>query len=275
VIATALVRSGADVTVMSEGIPTSEHLNKFLGGRTPLHWAAATASEGLVKLLLDSGANVNALNVTDRSPLQEAIMWGRTPVVKILLEHGASVSIKDHAGWFPLHEAAFRAQPVVTEWLLDRGAIIDAVNNPPRPELIEEDVSHGLTPLQLAVAHGRYDIYEVLKARGADIHRKDISGFSTLHIAVKGPVGYRGTVPIIRSLLDSGVDVDLRTTHERRETALHMAARKGRVGAISFLLERGADIGTKNSRGETALQIAEAAGKMEAARIISEHGHSK
>lgn len=83
---------------MSEGILTSEHLNKFLGGRTPLHWAVVTVSEGLVKLLLDSGVNVNTLNMTDCSLLQEVIMWGRTPVVKILLEHGVSVSIKDYAG---------------------------------------------------------------------------------------------------------------------------------------------------------------------------------
>lgn len=275
VIATALLRNGADVTLKSDVISTSEHQNKFLGGRTPLHWAAATGSKALVRLLLQSGADVNAVNVTNRTPLQEAIMLNRISVVKVLLEHGASVSMKDHVGWTPLHEAAIKAAPVVAGLLLDYGAAVDATNMIPttdlREKLGEEDRRGGWTPLHIAIRHSRYDVYEVLKNRHADVHRQDAFGLTPLHLAVKFHGGWGlGSVQIIRSLLDEGADINLKI-FDRQETALHMAARQGRVDCILCLLERGADIGATNKSGKTALQVAEASGKAEAMKVLSEY----
>jgi len=32
------------------------------GGNTPLHWAASSDKEGVVKVLVEKGANINAVN---------------------------------------------------------------------------------------------------------------------------------------------------------------------------------------------------------------------
>ena len=275
VIATELLRSGADVTLKSAAILTSGYLDKLFGGRTPLHWAAANGSEALVRLLLQSGADVNAENVTNRTPLQEAIMMNRIPVIKVLLEHGASVSIKNNVGWTPLHEAACNASPVVAELLLDYGADVDATNMIPttgiRGKAGGEGQTGGWTPLHIAIWHSRYDVFEVLKARHADVHRRDAFGLTPLHLAVKPHGGFgRGSVQIIQSLLDEGADINLKIL-DRQETALHMTARQGRVDWIKYLLERGADIEATNKAGETALQIAKASGKVGAAKALSEY----
>jgi len=272
-IATALVGGGADVTAESYTVGDEDE-RRFYSGRTPLHWAAANGSDGLVRLLLERGANVNARNVSNRTPLQEAIMLGNVEVVKTLLENGASVSIKNDEGWTPLHEAAWKSPPVVAEMLIDRNAEIDAANNfavlkdpEPRGDNLEmEEIGcGGLTPLHLAAVSGRYDLFEVLKNRGADIERRDGFGLTTLHRAVQG-----GSVDIIRSLLDMCIDVDIRGG-VRKETPLQKAARLGMVDCISYLLKRGADAKATNTLGKNAFHLAEASGNKEAAILLSEY----
>lgn len=269
-IATALIGGGADVTAGSYTVG-DEHQSRFYSGRTPLHWAAANGSDGLVRLLLERGAEVNALNVSNRTPLQEAIMFGHVAVVKTLLENGASVSIKNTEGWTPLHEAAWKSPPVVAEMLIDRNAEIDAANKSPVlgvPEAQGEDQEigcGGLTPLHLAAVSGRYDLFEVLKNRGADIERRDGFGLTTLHRAVQG-----GSVDILRSLLDMCIDVDIRGGLHK-ETPLQKAASLGMVDCISYLLKRGADAKATNALGEDAFHLAEASGNREAAILLSEY----
>jgi len=49
--------------------------------------------------------------------------------VKLLLEHGASLSAVNQSGWTPLHVAASNGHSDVCQLLLDHGARIDAVTN--------------------------------------------------------------------------------------------------------------------------------------------------
>jgi ankyrin repeat protein len=62
-----------------------------LGGRTPLLHAAAsdTIPTGIVKALLDRGADVNPITTKSETALHFARLRGDTPVVKLLIEAGA------------------------------------------------------------------------------------------------------------------------------------------------------------------------------------------
>lgn len=266
-IAELLLGNGAEVTAESKTIG-DEWQNTFYGGRTPLHWAAASGSDPLVRLLLERGAKVNALNTTNRTPLQEAIMNAHVEVAKTLLENGASVTVMDDNHWTPLHEAVWQSPPVMSEILLDYKADITAQNkfpalSFPNVPLDDLDVGNGgLTPLQLAAVEGRFDVFEVLKARGASLESIDAFGFTTIHRAVQA-----NSVDVVRSLLNAGVNVDTRGG-VRNETPLHRAARQGMIECISYLLEQGADIEARDAVGENAIQIAEAAGKEDARRAL-------
>ncbi len=79
-----LVANGADV-----------NLKDFVKQETPLHRLAQTISSYAVKLLLDSGANVNARNINNMTPLHKAALQARLDTMQVLLNAGADVNIQD------------------------------------------------------------------------------------------------------------------------------------------------------------------------------------
>lgn len=77
-----------------------------LHGMTPLHYAAVAGKEGIVRLLLDAGANIEARDqVNQRTALILATSNDRKAVVRILLERGADVAAVDRYGWKALSYA--------------------------------------------------------------------------------------------------------------------------------------------------------------------------
>jgi ankyrin repeat protein len=92
-------------------------------GGTSLQWAAWYGYDEIVSILLDRGADVNAVDgTTGRTALHEAAEHGNLSTVEILLESGAEVDAKDIWGWTPLHRAATQGGRKVVYLLLDKGA---------------------------------------------------------------------------------------------------------------------------------------------------------
>lgn len=56
----------------------------------PLHSACATSNVEVAKILLDAGADVNAVQASNVTPLHSAAHNGASELVKLLLEHGAN-----------------------------------------------------------------------------------------------------------------------------------------------------------------------------------------
>ncbi|EFO22843.1 hypothetical protein LOAG_05646 [Loa loa] len=67
-------------------------------GNTALHWAASYGNEDVVRMLCQSGANVNMLNTKNETALHDAVRRGNDGVVKCLLSHGADPNIKNKSG---------------------------------------------------------------------------------------------------------------------------------------------------------------------------------
>ncbi|APR98328.1 ankyrin repeat domain-containing protein [Wolbachia endosymbiont of Folsomia candida] len=116
---------------------------------TLLHLTAMNGHTKLVDLLLDKGANVNAVENKHRcTPLHLAAMNGHTEVVEFLLGKKADVNkVDDKYRWTPLHWAARNGHIKIAELLLDKGANVNAA-----------DDKRGLTPLHLAALNGFYTI---------------------------------------------------------------------------------------------------------------------
>jgi ankyrin repeat protein len=73
---------------------------------TPLHCAAQKGHVGIIKLLLNAGADINSKHCDfDATPLHTAVWFNRSDSVKSLKEHGAKLDIPNSLGSIPLHLA--------------------------------------------------------------------------------------------------------------------------------------------------------------------------
>lgn len=72
----------------------------------PLHIAITRGHISAVRLLLDRGADPNAVDGTGSTALHAAVRGGHHTMVRDLLRYSANTSMVDAAGWLPLHYAA-------------------------------------------------------------------------------------------------------------------------------------------------------------------------
>lgn len=73
-------------------------------GWAPLHIVCLHGYAGIVRLLLDHGADVNARTATEHgnTPLHLACRYSGVSVVRLLMEHGADASAKNEEDKSPL-----------------------------------------------------------------------------------------------------------------------------------------------------------------------------
>ena len=94
-------------------------------GWTPLHLAAAFGTPEAVQLLLDRGAQVDAVskNPQANQPLHAALALGRNPeTIRMLLAAGADPNARQTAGYTALFSAAAANRRDLAEILIAHGA---------------------------------------------------------------------------------------------------------------------------------------------------------
>uniref|UniRef100_A0A5B7C040 ADP-ribosylation factor GTPase-activating protein AGD3-like n=1 Tax=Davidia involucrata TaxID=16924 RepID=A0A5B7C040_DAVIN len=77
-------------------------IDEFLDGCSLLHLACQTADIGMVELLLQHGAKINAFDSRGQTPLHHSIIRGRISIAKLLLNRGANPQAVDIDGKTPL-----------------------------------------------------------------------------------------------------------------------------------------------------------------------------
>ncbi|CAB4029582.1 serine threonine- phosphatase 6 regulatory ankyrin repeat subunit B-like, partial, partial [Paramuricea clavata] len=95
--------------------------------------------DGILQLLLNHGASVNAVNEEGYTPLHGAASRGHDGILQLLLNHGASVNAVNEEGYTPLHDAASRGHDGHDGH--DDGGTIAANSNGLLPQICEL-VSH-------------------------------------------------------------------------------------------------------------------------------------
>ena len=73
---------------------------------TPLHVASSSGDLEVLRILVESGADVNAQNETHSTPLHIASLEGSAETVQLLIDHGADVATQDWNHSTPLHFAS-------------------------------------------------------------------------------------------------------------------------------------------------------------------------
>ena len=100
-------------------------------GFTPLHLAAYFGKDDSVRLLLDHGADPNAVGTgwMTGTALHSAVSARHPNVVATLLDRGADPNARQAGGWTPLHGAAHNGDLETTELLLAHGADATAADD--------------------------------------------------------------------------------------------------------------------------------------------------
>jgi ankyrin repeat protein len=97
-------------------------------GYTPLIIAGYRNQLEAVKVLLDLGANVNAIS-EDGTVLTAACYKSNTALVKILLEQHADVNVKNNAGTTPLMFAIMAENEEIVKLLMENKADTKTIDN--------------------------------------------------------------------------------------------------------------------------------------------------
>ena len=84
-----LIGSPACEEMIKAGVDVNN--TKDYHGGTPLHWAAYKGCLDACRLLIEHGADVNALDTFGDTPLSDAISEDHTDVVELLEKHGGRI----------------------------------------------------------------------------------------------------------------------------------------------------------------------------------------
>jgi len=194
-------------------------------GRTALHYASEKGYKGVIKELIDKGADINKKDKYGLTPLHLASYNNRVEVVKILILRGAKLGVKggEH-GWSPLHYAAERGHIEVVKLLLDAGADIN-----------DKDTTEGETPLHVAAEANQVEMVKFLLDKGAEVDARDFEEETPLHDAA-----YWGRVEVIKVLVKRGAnlkakDKDGKTPFERAEESDYIKDKDLREKIVNIL----------------------------------------
>ncbi len=200
-------------------------------GVTPLHAAAEKDHLEIARLLLESGAELEAETTWGMTPLQWAANMGSQQVGSYLIGRGAWLNMWSAAGLGMLDsvkgfwEGADRLKPGAAQ-NRHHQLLSGAWEKRPPPEDIRGAASDAF---YIACRNGHTEVARFLLGQGADIDTRGFFGGTGLHWAAMN--GHRETVEF---LLESGARADL--TDEQFEATPKGWAMEGKHPEIAELL---------------------------------------
>jgi ankyrin repeat protein len=255
-------------------------------GSMPLSWASSNGHVEVVRLLLESGADIESPNRVGWTPLNAASYKGHFEVVSLLIENGADITIPSNDSWTPLNLASFNGHTGIVKLLLEQGANFEIPNDggwtPANTACqhgyievvnllleyganITNAANDGSTPLCLAASNGHNEMVKLILEKGVDIAVTDKIGEAALHYASEN-----GHAEVARLLLDKGADLTIFS--ESGITPLHCASYGGHTEVTRLLLERDADLAAKDKVGITPIHYASIKGHAEVTKLLLEEG---
>jgi ankyrin repeat protein len=192
----------------------------------------------IVKMLIDAGANVNAGN--GETPLVSAVSQKDVRLVELLISSGADVNLHDNEAESAYSYAAALGDNRLKQMLLAAGA-------DPAVGVAKYLKEWGKHAFFQAAADGRVDVVEAMLSNGlATVNMTNGLGVTALMRAHD-----EVTVDV---LVMAGADVNLRDN--RGYTALIWAAEIGNRKVVKKLIMAGADASLRGSDGKAAIDVA-------------------
>lgn len=220
-------------------------------GTTVLIRAASAGHVDIVKLLISRGADPTKANWYG-SALHCAAEAGQCESIRILFDSGMNIDLRDDFGRTPLHCASSQRHALAIELLLDMGADPNARDHEERMLIhdaaLERDgrilrrllgdvridisatTARGDTALHYGAMGGHANNVRMLIDAGAKIEARDDEGNTPLHLAALW--GKKG---VVRLLLEKGADVNAKRND--KATARYLAATAQHESTQRLLLE--------------------------------------
>nr|AKD28024.1 ankyrin repeat domain protein [Glypta fumiferanae] len=255
-----------------------------------LHAVVDKGSSTILKLLLQYGADVNAVHAEKEgyTLLHHAADKDQFDAARILIKYKANVNTTDGNGKFPITYAIENVNFEMTKLLVSSGAKIkypwEIVDGTPDENfwriikfLVDNDSGididgrdkYGRTALNnimcdrddhpyMADMYTEYedirnlrrDLAKTLLRRGADVDGQMPCGWSLLHCVI-----YNNDNKFLKILLKYKANVNVATTDDMC-TPLHLATGSGNYSATRMLIDAGARVNAKDVHGESVLTSA-------------------
>lgn len=259
-----LVTRGADV-------------NGLVGDRTILSAAAEWGDADTVKLLIDLGAQVDAQEAKYGTALASAAYAGNIDTYKMLLAEGARVSELGGRYGCALGAAAATGNIEVARMLIQDGADVNQQGGEcscplgtaaarGHVEMVQLLVDYGAetdqpggdegSPLGFAVYHGHEKAARILISYGANVNCFGRKRGNPLCAAIVQIAKGRGSINMVRLLLESGADADQKGSANPLRTAASNADVRAMAVVVKLLLEYGAQTQATGGAKGNALHLA-------------------
>jgi ankyrin repeat protein len=240
-------------------------------GLNALHTAVVNGRLDVVRLLVQRGADVNALNtvVPPASPrAHNAVFWAvcnnmQTAMLQLLLELGADVRHStapapgEPGGDTALHAVATNNNVRMAELLLAAGADVGA------------QVAYGANCIHGAAREGSSEVLALLLQHAPPAVVNELAYTCGCEGCSKLTALMSSSKPaIVKQLLAAGADVHKRTSTGR--TCLHVAAMHSySAPVLCLLIKAGVDVRAVDSNRHTAAEIARRLGNKLAEALLS------
>jgi uncharacterized protein len=281
-VAKLLIDHSADVNAKSYFVPSAsgrgfegttpvaaqpkQGIEEFASGLlTPLMFAGREDDIASARLLIESGADVNAIGGDGKDALGLAIFNGSYDVASLLIDSHSNVNQADAQRFTPLFWAVDRrnmetapnfpwtvtADPLpLIKKLLDAGADPNVViNSTPRAHMREGSPRIVFaTALMRAAFSGDIELVKLLLAHGANPHIASSDRETTL-MAGCGTGFINGynkqrtlaeRLEVVKLLIELGEDVNAADSYGI--TPLMVAANLGDIAIVQYLVDKGADL---------------------------------
>ena len=207
-------------------------------GQIALYAACIGNHHEIIKLLIDSGYDVNHQDIEGKTPLHITFENNEPDLAETLItQFHADTKIRDLNCWTPLHTAIDRGFYTYSEQLSEK--------------FLQQDVDSEVRWIQLhaACAQENTQNVQLLLDAGTDVNHVSSAGHTPLHIAAS-----KSNINIVTLLLDHKADVN--SMNSCYQTPLHIAVDKGEELIIQKLLSHKADPSLKDEVGNTSLHLA-------------------
>lgn len=272
----SLSQNSAKITQMIIDKVDKKLINDSLEGKTPLIIAVGNSYIDTAKILIENGANINAVDFEGWSALSYAVNNGdieiaklllenkakikdelliaiKSPIVesrinimKLLIENKANINYTDENGFNPLNIAIESGDMELTKFLITNGANVNSL------------MQDGVSLIGYAIAQNNMDLLQMLIENGANVNYTNGDSWANTPLQTASRLGLDN---VVRILLTRNADIN--AVDMNGNTALHTAALNSQLSIVKLLLEKNPNLDIQNKVGNTALHLAVISGNID------------
>lgn len=231
--------------------------------RNLVHWAVEKNRCGPLRILIDAGANINAVDINGDTPLHLSIKSNLNEISSILVDSSIDVNLEKNNGNTYLHclceSFDFVRHNQLVAKLIDKGAQVDKKNH------------RGLTPLHQAIRYHNQEIALILLERQANPNEPyvDKSNHGKLISPLQLTSKSSTLTKLQMLLLAYGADLSNwpEAKSKMKISALKAACILGLTKRAVELIDQG-EVTKKSKKSDNLVDVAIAAGNQETAAAM-------